>query len=287
MRKNGAIIIPKIFLLLSGLAIFISACGGSAVAESKAALKRVTEVKVDELDTLFDKKIYFGHQSVGFNIVDGIKDILNENTDIKLNVVETKNPEDFKLPVFAHSRNGKNTKPESRIDDFVQDISGGIGNNADYAIFKFCFIDVTEKTDVENIFEYYKKSFAKLKKKYPKTTFVHVTVPLTTMQTGLKAIIKKIIGRRPFGYEDNYSRYRFNNMLLDEYRGREPVFDIAEIESTKPDGKRISYEKNGETFNALAPEYALDGGLLNETGRKYAAARLLNFLADLDGKSKK
>ena len=37
---------------------------------------------------LMDKKIYFGHQSVGFNILDGVSEILKNNPSIKLNIIK-------------------------------------------------------------------------------------------------------------------------------------------------------------------------------------------------------
>ena len=41
---------------------------------------------------LAQKKIFFGHRSVGYNIIDGIKDIMAERPYIKLNIVETSDP---------------------------------------------------------------------------------------------------------------------------------------------------------------------------------------------------
>ncbi|GMT42848.1 MAG: hypothetical protein IEMM0002_1259 [bacterium] len=263
----------KTLLILFGLNLFLFSWGGAETMENKNP-----EIKWDKLS---EKRIYFGHQSVGFNIVDGINDVLKENPGVKLNVVETTNPESFLNPVFAHSRAGKNTKPETKVDAFVNYIDSGIGKNLDYAFLKFCYVDIREKTDVKEVFEYYKTSFADLKQKYPRTTFVHLTVPLTTVQTGAKAFVKKIIGKS-IGYEDNLKRHQLNALLKNEYKGKEPLFDIAGIESTGSDGKQKSYSKDGGTFHALRSEYTSDGGHLNETGRKLVALQLLKFLSELE-----
>ncbi|BBO88550.1 hypothetical protein [Desulfosarcina ovata] len=69
-------------------------------------------------EKLSQKKIYFGHQSVGYNIIDGIKDLMKENPKIKLNIVETKDVNGIKGGFLAHSTVGKNTDPKSKIDDF-------------------------------------------------------------------------------------------------------------------------------------------------------------------------
>ncbi len=88
---------------------------------------------------LSEKIIYFGHQSVGFNIVKGLEDILKENPQIKLNIVETNNPADFSTPIFAHSRIGKNTEPQSKIDAFADFMEKGIGNRASIGFKLFDF----------------------------------------------------------------------------------------------------------------------------------------------------
>ena len=101
---------------------------------------------------------------------------------IKLNIVETRNPDDFNKGIFAHSRVGKNVDPKSKIDEFAKFTEQGIGENADIAFFKFCYVDVRSETDSQKVFDDYKKSMSNLTKKYPKTNFIHVTVPLKQKQ---------------------------------------------------------------------------------------------------------
>ncbi|MBW2608023.1 MAG: hypothetical protein JRD05_10355 [Deltaproteobacteria bacterium] len=71
-------------------------------------------------------------------------------------------------------------------------------------------------------------------------------------------------------------------MLRKEYDGKEPVFDIAKIESTFPNGTRCSFTKDGKTYYSMVPEYTYDSGHLNETGRKKVAEQLLILLAQLN-----
>ena len=75
-----------------------------------------------------------------------------------------------------------------------------------------------------------------LKTAYPHVTFVHVTVPLTITQAGVKAWVKSAIGKPVFGVQENAVRNRYNELIRDEYRGHEPLFDLASWESTGPDG---------------------------------------------------
>ena len=241
----------------------------------------ISDIPESTWKNLSEKRIYFGHQSVGYNIIEGLKDIMKENPMIKLNIIETNDPHKLTTPIFAHSRIGNNTEPGSKSEEFSMLMKQGIGNKADFALFKLCYVDITADTEVQKVFANYKNIMANLKKTYPKTKFIHVTVPLTTVQTGFKALVKKIIGRPITGYVDNINRNQFNDMLRKEYNGKEPIFDLAGIESTFPDGRRASFMKDGKNFYSLVPEYTYDGGHLNEEGRKRVARQLLLFLANL------
>jgi len=249
--------------------------------KENSKLPSIKDVPESSWKKLSERRTYFGHQSVGFNIVDGLKDVMKENPQIRLNVVETNNPEDFNAPFFAHSTLGKNTEPLSKIDAFANYMERGIGDKVDIAFFKFCYVDVTVMKDVDKVFTHYKNTMSRLKKTYPKTAFVHVTVPVTSIQSGIKAWIKKIIGRPIGGYEDNIKRNRFNKMLRKEYGGKDAIFDLAKIESTFPDGRRASFTKDGKAYYAMVPHYTHDGGHLNKLGRKIAAEQLLVLMANL------
>ncbi len=230
---------------------------------------------------LSEKKIYFGHQSVGFNIVDGIKNVMKYNPQIKLNIVESSDPSEFDKPVFAHSRLGENYDPISKNNAFEQFIRKGIGESADFVFFKYCYVDVKSETDVEKLFSEYRDTLAKLKKEYPETTFIHVTVPLVALQKGPRVWVKKFIGREIGGYRDNIKRNQYNDILRNHYQGKDPVFDLGYIESTFYDGRVEIFREDGKEYHALVPQYASDGRHLNEEGRRIVAEQLLVFLANL------
>jgi len=69
-------------------------------------------------------------------------------------------------------------------------------------------------------------------------------------------------------------------MLLNKYKGKESIFDIAKIQSTFPDGTRSIFTKDGKTYYSMVPEYSYDGGHLNELGRKKVAEQLLVLFAN-------
>jgi len=249
---------------------------------ARTTLPSIKSIPDETWQKLSQKKIYFGHQSVGNNIIDGIKDITRDNPQIKLNIVETEDPQNFIAPIFAHSPIGKNMDPASKSADFSEKIAQNLGSKLDIAFFKFCYIDITASTDAEKVFTGYQNSTAQTKKSFPKVTVVHLTTPLRVIQaSGPRTWLKTIIGRPIGGYKDNMKREQFNAMLRNEYTGKEPIFDLAAIESTNPDGSRFSFTQGGKTGYALVPEYTDDGGHLNERGRRLVAEQLLIFLSKL------
>lgn len=233
---------------------------------------------------LSKKRIYFGHQSVGYNIIDGIKDIMNQYPDIKLNIQETSDIKSIKGGALFNSTIGKNNDPESKIDGFINVMDSGLGDGIDIAFFKFCFVDIKYNTNVQKVFDYYVNEMKKLKEKYPKVTFVHLTVPLTIRQTGIKAIIKKIIGKRVWGVEDNIKRNQFNDMLRQYYSGKEYVLDIATAETVKPDGAMSTFNYKGKDYYQMYSSYTDDGGHLNKLGSSVVGKQFLTLLANISYK---
>jgi hypothetical protein len=267
------------------ISIYIFSCSGENMPEEKISFPSIKDVPIEKWEKLTKKKIYFGHQSVGKNIMAGVKDLTKESPKIKLNIVKTSEHADLKASIFAHSAIGNNEDPLSKIESFAGFMKKGIGGKADIASLKFCFADIYSSTDIGTLFNTYKNKMALLKVDYPKTTFVHFTVPLLRKaKLSLKTWIEKILGKKEeyFDNAHNVKRNKFNDLLRKVYDGKEPLFDIAKIESTYMDGKRETFEANGKTYYSLVPEYTDDGGHLNETGRKKVAEQLLIFLANLN-----
>lgn len=265
-------------------ALFSFSCEDSNMHAAKKAVR----LSDDSLSRLSQETIYFGHQSVGYNILKGIRDILEEYPQRTLNIVETRKPATSKAPFFAHSTIGRNEQPISKLDDFSDILRQHGPAKVDVAFMKFCFVDFTDRTDVQDLFRRYNDTFMGLKDSFPGTTFVHVTVPLTGSPSGLKWVmrnaVKRLIGRTVRSYKDDRPINEFNNLIRNRYLGKEPVFDLAALESTHADGTRVMIQDAGLAVYSLAPEYTSDGGHLNETGRRIVALELLRFLGSLPEK---
>ena len=139
-------------------------------------------------------------------------------------------------------------------------------------------------TDVKALFARYRATIDDLRTKNPGTTFVHVTAPLTVVQGGVKENLKRLLGRAPYGTIENMRREEYNTLLRQAYREREPIFDLARVESTAPDGTVVTTEWKGSVAPAMAPAYTDDGGHLNAAGKLRAARELVSVLAAIPGR---
>lgn len=232
-------------------------------------------------ERLARSRVFFAHQSVGQNIVDGIADLMHEHPLISIQIFEGDKIDPAIGGVFTHVKVGENFKPLSKIEEFVNLLHSGIGESADMAALKFCYVDVSGPTSVDGLFARYKKAIEGLQERYPDLILIHFTMPLTTIDMTWLGKIKRFIGIRDDEYNNNILRNRYNQMLLDRYKGNEPILDIAEIESLKPDGSVNYIDHMGKASLFLADEYTYDGGHLNELGRKSVAEEFLLLLNDL------
>jgi hypothetical protein len=267
-------------LIVSGIIVLIVAIGlifflvskGEDMDYEKVPLKTFSDLTREQLDKVAGKRIYFGHQSVGQGMMIGLEELMRAHQSLKLNIVEASNLKDYEGPVFAHSRIGRNSAPNSKVDDFVKFIENGLKDQVDIAFFKYCYADITRNRNIHQMFSYYMKAMKRLKETYPDITFIHCTVPYYRKSGGIKGFIKRFLNR-----DHNVKREQFNQLMRLEYKPGE-LFDLAKFESTYADGTRESGDKS--RF-ALVPAYTDDGGHLNPRGREVIVVQWLDFLSSL------
>lgn len=267
--------ISAIFLIL----LLSTGCEEKSSVNHKTSLGSVNySLDTLEINKLSNKNIFFGHQSVGFNIVSGIAQLSALNPDIVLNVQETRKFGSVEGPAFFHSTIGDNEQPILKIHDFEKILAANTDRKIDIAFLKLCYLDVNKTTDIDSLFNEYVAASYRISELYPGTILVHITVPLTVADSGIRSLIKKLLGKP----DNNIARASFNKKLIEKYGSYGRVFDLARIESTYPDGGRSSFEYAGKEYYSLVPEYAADSGHLNELGAIVVGKELLNFLAALN-----
>jgi len=281
-REKIASLISISIIFSFQLLLVVICYTGDVMADTAISQQSIENIPIDQWRSLANKNIYFGHQSVGASIIDSMQQLIKKHDQIKLNFKEIASSEEASEATFMHSTVGKNRDPESKIHDFETIMTQGVGKKVDIALVKFCFIDIGPETDIQGIFSTYKKTLNRLKQQFPETIFVHVTVPLKTSRLSLKSIIKKLFGSQDiWEYDRNIKSNEYNQILRNEYKGIDPIYDLAEVESTYPNGSRASFTKNGKTYYFLVSEYSTDGGHLSLEGRMRAAEQLLILLADI------
>jgi hypothetical protein len=272
--------LKKIVIIL--LIVFINCCGDEGMKTNRNKFERIGDFNESFWQNFSKSRIFFGHQSVGYNIIDGINSVLKENPQIKLNIVQMEDLKSVEGPFLLHSEIGENRNTNSKIDEFKRYLDNGLGEKVDIAFLKFCYVDFERNADAEKIFLEYKSAIVSLKNKYPNIRFIHLTSPLTAPPNifeAVKNLIKKIIGKPVSSIRDNIIREKYNNLLRNQFGIEDSIFDIAEIESTYPDGSRAVFEYEENKYHHLVRDYTDDGGHLNENGSKIIGEQLLIFLA--------
>lgn len=218
------------------------------------------------LDKARGMRVYFGHQSVGANILDGLDALARQQpTRYAVTVqgyasrwkigqwVET--PPLDRLPQggIAHFMVGRNGDGEGKVRDFVRR-AGAEGPRADIAMMKLCYVDFPSakggdaSPDPARLFAAYRDAMERLERENPKTRLVWWTAPLTG--------------------GDNAARDQFNRLVRAHVQAHDKVlFDIADIESHAPDGRKVSDAAGPVLYGG----YTDDGGHLVGDGQVRAA----------------
>jgi hypothetical protein len=231
----------------------------------------------ENLSRIRQASIFFGHQSVGQNVLGGLQGLLDTSAP-QLNIIRIQPGEEAPSgPCLAHATLGENDNPPSKIRAFGEFLDRSAAKAWDIALMKFCYLDITQETDVLSLFGKYRDKVKTLRKSHPHLTLMHVTVPLT-YESRFRTLLKKFLGK-PTTPAHNVKRQEYNTLLQEEF-GEDPIFDLSRLESTHADGSRASFRKGSRTYFSLAPEYTEDGGHLNEIGSRVLAREWIRVLAE-------
>jgi hypothetical protein len=266
------------FVVLS-CALAAAACrGGESATTMEQPVLKFEQITPEQWNRLAGERIFFGHQSVGSNIMDGVRDIMASNKNVRLNIVDATNVTDMSAPGFYHAPVGKNGEPATKLADFRKRVPAMADSGI--ALMKYCYVDVGLTTDPKKLFEEYRQNVDAIRAENPNLTVVHMTLPLLT-DAGTLRHVAALARRKPTGRQLNLIRHQFNEMLRTTYGGREPIFDLASLEATKSNGEMKLVNYKGARFPVLAQEWTYDGGHLNEAGRRRIAEAFLTMLVSV------
>jgi hypothetical protein len=226
-------------------------------------------------------RIFFAHRSVGADLMSGVAAVADGAGGDTVRVLEV--VDELPHDTFGHALLPDSGDPLAKLRDFELMLQVGSGSVADIAMFKFCYTDITARSDAAWLFRMYDRTVRGLRAAHRHVTFVHVTTPLTAVRPrgGARAALRGMLRRAPEALIDNARRGEFNDLMRRAYRGREPLFDLAHAESTAPNGARELHDLHGWPIAALVPDYTTDGGHLNAYARVRIATELIATLAPL------
>jgi hypothetical protein len=253
----------KSFLWLAALAPSLACGTGSATEQTTEARVVVDEAVKKDLSTLRGAHVFFGHHSVGANILEGLAE-LSKETGIDVKIDEA--------PV------GENTKPLGKFEDFAKRGEANPADGTQVMAMKLCYVDFRPDTNVGELVQAYASAVERVKKARPGVRIVHVTPPLMVRPADLKSKISRTLGKSIWEDEANAKRLEFKQKMLERFPG-DPVFDLSAVESTRPDGTREEYVVDGKKVPMLWPGYSNDGGHLNGTGQLVAAKAFAHAFA--------
>jgi hypothetical protein len=268
-------------LVATGTATWATLSDGSNEEVSMAEVRgssAVSGVTPDDLAVVARTKVFFGHQSVGMNVLDGIRAVYAANNLAVPTIEQRATPPSSDAGVIEHEFVGENKFPLRKIEDFAAKLRSGLGGSVDVAMMKLCYVDVVSDTNVDELFATYRQTMAQLQQEFPDVAFVHATVSLTTEQGWLSKVKRWVTGDTRSNAADNAARERLNTLIRNEYAGKN-LFDLAAVESTMPDGTRTGGMHDGQQYFQLSSGYAADHGHLNEAGAYVAATAWLNVVA--------
>lgn len=226
------------------------------------------------LDLAAQKNVVFDHHSIGGNIMTGMGTLESQNPGRYSFVSQFAPPGSWFTTHHGTGINigeyqdGDNSYPQTKIDGFDSTIRNGIGNVANIAFMKFCFLDIYD--DAANglsTWNSYRAMMADLITTYPNTRFVWVTDPLE------QALSSAYINRE---------KSLFNNALRQYVQANGGIlFDLADIESHDPNGNLIT---DSQGYEALYSGYAQNQDHhLNSAGQQRTASALWWVFARLSG----
>ena len=81
----------------------------------------------EEIQKLASARVFFGHKSVGANIIEGLKSLMARDSRLNLKLVRSSQPASLIGPAFSEDEIGENGNPSSKNAAFYSALRGGLG----------------------------------------------------------------------------------------------------------------------------------------------------------------
>ncbi|NGN93018.1 hypothetical protein G5C66_09755 [Nocardioides sp. KC13] len=228
-----------------------------------------------ELRAVGKTKVFFGHQSVGTNILDGVGRMYAGASLPAPVFADFSAVGEAEGATFIHAHLGVNGDPRSKFAAFADVMDGPAARDVDVALMKLCYADITAASDVRAVFDAYVSTMAEVEEAHPDVRFLYTTAPLTA-DRNWESKIKAALGHDDgMGPADNVARERYNALIREKYASTGRLVDIAAVESAGTEER----SQDGNVYYVLNENLTFDRGHLNEAGSEAVAAELLTMVA--------
>lgn len=266
---------------LIAIAFALTALGGCQQQTHVQEPVSMDQVKAD-LVTVSQARVYFGHHSVGRNLLAGVQELADKaGVPVRIEEVAVGGPVP-EGPGLFHGSVGENLDPDAKIADFARVLGAPGEARYDIATFKFCYVDLDEgskERSPDKLFDRYASNMSTIEAAHPGVKVLHSTMPLMAEPPGRKTRLKRLLGLSIPTDAANVDRNEFNRLARERYDGS-GLLDVARFEATRPDGSIAEFSADGRDIEMLALEYTSDGGHLNPLGRERVAAAFLHRIAE-------
>ena len=113
------------------VAFAVAGCNTAPETPTHSAEPVLESVSPDRWARLATQRVFFAHKSVGLNVVQGIQEISQQDSRVRVRLVETREPRELLLPGFAHAQNGVNGDPLGKIAAFRSALESGLAEKLD------------------------------------------------------------------------------------------------------------------------------------------------------------
>lgn len=244
-----------------------TASPGGAIYDASTLARESTLSSADF--TLFrEHRYYFGHQSVGANLMTGLGALGDADARYKISVQWAYQAVSaFQGPGMFDKFVGENYQPYQKISDFDAQVRTTlqVGNHVDVAFTKFCYVDLSESTDVAALAQAYITEMEALETAFTNTTFLWTTAPLTASADA--ANVKR----------NQYAQ------LIRNYASThgKPLYDLAALEAVSASGARCQFTSGGATYDRLCTDWEASAGdphLNAAAGQRFAKVLALGLI---------
>jgi len=224
------------------------------------------------------RTVYFGHHAIGSDVVAGVEGVAEKHA-VPLRFVKTREPATVAGPAFVHFLVGQSRDFASKNAAGLRLLESPRRARRPVVLLKYCSGDISSPTETATMFEAYRDTVDTIQFEHPDVTIVHSTIPLMTVESAFMSGARQFL-RRPTRREGAIARHRYNELVRAEFTDTEPIFDLAKLEATRPDGTLAGFAAEGRMIETLAPDNTDDGSHLNARCQRAVGEALLDVLSN-------